>query len=686
MNNTDVKFGLTSEGFNGGVANNITLCVTEECNLRCKYCYMTSKNNFKRMSFETAKSSVDYVLNNRDKFNLDAVVWDFIGGEPFLEIDLIDKVCDYIKQKMYLLNDSWFHNYIFSFTSNGLLYDTPKVQNFINKNKNHISIGISVDGNKIKHDLQRVYPDGRGSYDDVIKNVPLWLEQFGYKRTTKATFAHGDIEYLKDSIISLWNAGIKDVSANIVYEDVWDENDPIIFEEQLKSLADYVLENDMWKEHSVRFFDPTMGLPLSEESKKGSFCGAGKMLAVDCDGKFFPCIRFLDFTLNNRPGLCTGSICSGLNENKLKPFESLTIETMSPEKCLTCNVASGCSACTGFNYDDSKLGTIFERATHLCEMHKANARANEYFWNKFREKTGIYSMRDKLKDDMKESKFLQILLSDNAKPHCNYINNPTSKEVMPDELLDKGIEFAQENNMYPVFIGNNLIDNPKYQDYITITDKYTSKNQNIILIHDNEVNTQDCENNIILINKSSINKIHEYVTTVANNIAGGRINLILQDIENWDKDEFESYDRQLDLMINSIKKYTEQEKIVQINVLTDLLDGQKTDGCGAGTESFTLAPNGKLYICPAFYFENKDSYIGDLEKGIDAKIINTLKNNGLPYYNKCNDDNCKKCVFLNKKLTNELSVPSNNQCLINSIEEKKAKKLDDILKQLKTAN
>ena len=95
-------------------------------------------------------------------------------------------------------------NKVFSFSTNGLLYGTKKVQDYIKKNKRHISIGISVDGNKIKHDMQRVYPDGRGSYDDVMKNVPLWLSQFP-NHGTKATFSHGDLPYLKDSIIHLWN-------------------------------------------------------------------------------------------------------------------------------------------------------------------------------------------------------------------------------------------------------------------------------------------------------------------------------------------------------------------------------------------------------------------------------------------------------------------------------------------------
>lgn len=176
--NDKIKFGKQKSGFEEGKSNDITFCVTEECNLRCKYCYLIHKNNVKKMNFETAKKAVDYFLSARDIYNELSVVWDFIGGEPFLEIDLIDKISDYIKEQMYLTNHPWFDNYVFNFSTNGLLYSSKAVQNYIAKNKRHVSIGISVDGNKVKHDLQRVYQNGKGSYDDVVKNVPLWQKQF----------------------------------------------------------------------------------------------------------------------------------------------------------------------------------------------------------------------------------------------------------------------------------------------------------------------------------------------------------------------------------------------------------------------------------------------------------------------------------------------------------------------------
>ena len=103
------------------------------------------------MSWETAKTFIDYVLSHEDDFPEESVIWDFIGGEPFLEIDLIDMICDYLKQRMFELNHHWFNSYRFSFSTNGINYHEPKVQKFIEKSEKRPSHKNAV--NKWKSDL-----------------------------------------------------------------------------------------------------------------------------------------------------------------------------------------------------------------------------------------------------------------------------------------------------------------------------------------------------------------------------------------------------------------------------------------------------------------------------------------------------------------------------------------------------
>lgn len=222
-------------------------------------------------------------------------------------------------------------------------------------------------------------------YDDVIKNVPLWQKQFpGF--ATKATFASDDLVHLKDSILSLWENGISSVAANVVFEDVWSEGDEVIFEAQLKDLVDHALKSDLHIENNCSLFMGNIGNPNDDDSLKENWCGAGKMLAIGYDGTFYPCVRFIPFSLVNRQSIEIGNADVGLDLNKIRPFINLTLESQSKQECIECPVATGCAWCQGFNYDDAKSSTIYERATHICEMHKARVRANNYYWNKLESK------------------------------------------------------------------------------------------------------------------------------------------------------------------------------------------------------------------------------------------------------------------------------------------------------------
>ena len=188
---------LAGKPWQSGMAKNITFIVTKDCQLACKYCYLVGKNTKERMSWDVAKQAIDYIFDNEydENFNQESVIFDFIGGEPFLEIELIDKICDYIKQELYRRNHHWFNSYRFSFSTNGINYHEEKVQRFIEKNKTHLSIGITIDGTQQKHDLNRIWkgegPE-RGSYDDVVRNIPLWLSQFP-GGATKVTISSADI-------------------------------------------------------------------------------------------------------------------------------------------------------------------------------------------------------------------------------------------------------------------------------------------------------------------------------------------------------------------------------------------------------------------------------------------------------------------------------------------------------------
>ena len=380
----DIVIKESDTEWQSGMAKSITFIVTKDCQLACKYCYLVGKNEKERMPWEVAKEAIDYILDHEEDFREESVIWDFIGGEPFLEIELIDKICDYIKTELFRRNHHWFNSYRFSFSTNGINYDSEKVQAFIAKNRTHLSIGITIDGTKRKHDLNRVWKSvspEKGSYDDVVRNIPLWLQQFP-DGGTKVTISSVDIPYIKESVLHLYSLGIHEVHINCVFENVWHEGDDRLFEEQLMQLADAIIDNDYYQNYACSFFSEYIGKPMDKVRDNGNWCGAGRMLSIDAAGNFYPCTRFAQYSLREKKAWIIGNVRDGIDKNKLRPFLTLDRCTQSPQECIDCEVASGCAWCQGENYDAADTPTIYQRATAICKMHKARVRANNYYWNK----------------------------------------------------------------------------------------------------------------------------------------------------------------------------------------------------------------------------------------------------------------------------------------------------------------
>lgn len=388
------------DSWQSGKAKSITFIVTKDCQLACKYCYLVGKNDKERMSWDVAKTAIDYILEHEEDFREESVIWDFIGGEPFLEIDLIDRICDYIKKELYRRNHHWFNSYRFSFSTNGINYDSDKVQNFIKKNQSHISIGITIDGTKAKHDLNRIWKGNgpeRGSYEDVVRNIPLWLKQFPYGGT-KVTISSADIPYIKESVMHLYALGIHEVNINCVFEDVWSDGDDTLYEEQLMNLADAIIDGGYYQDYACSFFTELMGKPLDCVLDNQNWCGAGRMLSIDAAGNFYPCTRFAQYSLRNKKAWIIGNVYDGIDKNRLRPFLALDRCTQSTQECIDCEVASGCAWCQGENYDAADTPTIYQRSTAICKMHKARVRANNYYWNKLFRKLELEGKRDEFEN------------------------------------------------------------------------------------------------------------------------------------------------------------------------------------------------------------------------------------------------------------------------------------------------
>lgn len=337
------------------------------------------------MHKDLAFKIVDFFLGENTFLNKkDSIVFDFIGGEPLLCIELIKDTCDYITELFSKLHCYWSDNHSFRITTNGILYGDDDVQSFIKRYKDLLYVSISIDGNKAKHDSSRIYKNGKGSWDMIIKSIPLWLEQFP-NSSTKVIVSSENIEHVKDSIIFLINLGIKHIDVNPILEGGWRNGDDALFENQLISLADYLIDNKLYDSVNISCFSEHIGkkLSVSDELK---WCNLSETICVDANGAFFPCIRFAQYSLRNKEAWSIGNIYDGIDKNKIRPFLMLDRITQSPKECLECDVSGGCGWCPAENYDSAYTHTVYQRSTAVCKMHKARVRAKNYYWNRLQKK------------------------------------------------------------------------------------------------------------------------------------------------------------------------------------------------------------------------------------------------------------------------------------------------------------
>lgn len=367
---------------------NVTFQITDECNLRCSYCYEHHKCSGS-MSFETGKKAVNYLLNLYEQNDSDfinhqtkGIILDFIGGEPLLEAELIEKICDYWFVECWRRKIPLAAYTRISFATNGQSWFTPAAQHLFEKYHDMMSVTVSIDGVKELHDRYRLTPDGFGSFDKAFTAFRNGKQKYGWT-SSKMTFVPGSFLYIYPSVKQMVEEGCRDIYCNYAYEPVYTKDDAKSLYCELKKVANYVLTDhpEVW----VSILSDTIGEPALEDH---NWCGGtGDMLSIAPDGSVYPCIRYAPISIGKDMAskICLGDCYNGLyvTDEQIKTKElldSITLTSQSTDECINCPVASGCGWCSGYNYE--LFGTPNKRATHICLAHKARVLASCYYYNR----------------------------------------------------------------------------------------------------------------------------------------------------------------------------------------------------------------------------------------------------------------------------------------------------------------
>lgn len=296
----------------------ITLCVSNDCNLRCKYCYAQGGSfGVKRdlMSLEVAKRFVSFCKDSFD--SISSIV--FFGGEPLLNIDVIEYVCESISQFYESKN---VKTPDFCIVTNGTILN-KSVLNLIRKYICRIT--VSIDGPKILHDSNRVYVNGTGSYEDVVKFIRQTKKIQNLQISYEAT-------YTEDAL----KKGYNYVSLKNFFSDTLGISGIIVDECNLdkKLPIDYI--QSITKEQIIESnFNCIPGgvwgiLELLVNRKNNCFCNIGyKNFSVNTRGEIFAC------HLVNEKHKCSLGRIDGKN----------IFNTPQDFRATICDVNKECSAC-----------------------------------------------------------------------------------------------------------------------------------------------------------------------------------------------------------------------------------------------------------------------------------------------------------------------------------------------------
>ena len=298
----------------------LVLNLTNQCNLSCQYCYefgadkvATPAGKPKFMDFETAKASVDFLLDQ--SAGRRGVHITFFGGETLMNFALLQKIVTYARDRA----AGQGRSIDFSLTTNATLL-TPAITEFLSENR--IGVTVSMDGPAELHDKLRVFANGRGSYDIIEPRVRHLIQNHRTRPiTARVTLTSGvtDIirifRHLKNDL-GFHEVGFAPVttSPNRLYAINDRGMDDVLA--QFHVLADEYLEYALRGEmHGFSNVSDTLS-ELYQGVNKSHPCGAALgLVGVGPSGDIAPCHRFVDSDTH-----ALGHISTGIDREKQKDF------------------------------------------------------------------------------------------------------------------------------------------------------------------------------------------------------------------------------------------------------------------------------------------------------------------------------------------------------------------------------
>jgi len=278
--------------------------------------------------------------------------------------------------------------------------------------------------------------------------------------------------------------------------------------------------------------------------------------------------------------------------------------------------------------------------------------------------------------------YLVILLDDTSTSFCHYDVTQKERRLISLDDLRRGIRFGMVENLMIQFV---YPDYALPQEYIDVIDTIDHSNikplsaldseSDIVVINGWNYDTTKLNDAIVVLrtNWKQFNENHGKLKDLLAIVQ--RLNVAITDLECMSDSNREQYKTVLEALSIEVEQLYVDGKSPQFNLLADRMMLSEMNNCNAGDTTITLAPNGKFYICPAFYYNDENDSVGDIENGLDIKNKQLYKLDHAPICRRCDAWQCRRCVWLNRKTTLEVNIPSHEQCVAAHLERNASRQL-----------
>lgn len=355
----------------------IELEVANDCNMRCKYCYSEDGSyGAKRewMTKATAEKCIDFLFDNCGTSEELAIV--FFGGEPLMNFSVVRHAAEYATA----LAKTHNKKLTFTITTNATLL-TDEIINFFNQYQ--VSVTVSIDGPNYIQDKNRVFANGKGSYEIIEPKLKALFAKYKGSCRARATISNGALNL---STIERHFDSMGFHKSTLSFVDTDEESEMYIphsqFNEiyrELEIIADnYLSQLISGKKTSNTIIDASIGSLYSKLHKRKP-CGAGTTnVAFTASGSIYPCHRF-----SNMESYKLGDCHSGWYQPEKNPFYKFNINNANVCKdCYMKNLCGG--SCLHTAVTDN--GDINSPSTHYCAIYKKILELSIYIYSKAEDK------------------------------------------------------------------------------------------------------------------------------------------------------------------------------------------------------------------------------------------------------------------------------------------------------------